>query len=302
MGLRLKIDVDSHNFPNLALMKISAWHKAAGDEVDWYNPLTAWKHPPDLVYMSKVFTFTPDYQHPVNAGKIIKGGTGYFYPDGGEPLPEETEHIYPDYSLYSEMTKNTAYGFLTRGCPRGCDFCIVAEKEGKCSVKVADLSEFWRGQKNIMLLDPNMFACKDWKNLSQQLIDSKAWIDFSQGCDIRIMTEEKAEHIKRMRIKLIHFAWDKYEDKNIIIPKLREFKQITGWDKRKMTVYVLVNFDTTIEQDLERIYALRELGYWPYVMVFEKEKLPRGHVIRRLQRWVNNRAVFETTPNFSDYK
>lgn len=296
------IDVDSHNFPNLTLMKISAWHKAVGDEVDWYNPLTAWQHPPDLVYMSKVFTFTPDYQHPVNAGKIIKGGTGYFYPDGGATLPEEIEHIYPDYSLYPEMTKNTAYGFLTRGCPRGCDFCIVAEKEGKCSIKVADLSEFWRGQKNIMLLDPNMFACKGWKNLSQQLIDSKAWIDFSQGCDIRIMTEEKAEHIKQMRIKLIHFAWDKYEDGNIIIPKLREFKQITGWDRRKMTVYVLVNFDTTIEQDLERIYVLRELGYWPYIMIFEKDKLPRGHVIRRLQRWVNNRAVFETTPNFSDYK
>lgn len=296
------IDVDSHNFPNLTLMKISAWHKAAGNEVDWYDPLTAWQHPPDLVYMSKVFTFTPDYQHPVNAGKIIKGGTGYFYPDGGATLPEEIEHIYPDYSLYPEMTKNTAYGFLTRGCPRGCDFCIVAEKEGKCSIKVADLSEFWRGQKNIMLLDPNMFACKDWKNLSQQLVDSKAWIDFSQGCDIRIMTEKKAEYIKQMRIKLIHFAWDKYEDKDIVIPKLREFKQITGWDKRKMTVYVLVNFNTTIEQDLERIYVLRELGYWPYVMIFEKDKLPRGHVIRRLQRWVNNRAVFETTPNFSDYK
>lgn len=296
------IDVDGHNFPNLALMKISAWHKAAGDKVDWYNPLTAWQHPPDLVYMSKVFTFTPDYQHPVNAGKIIRGGTGYFYPDGGTTLPEEIEHIYPDYSLYPEMTKNTAYGFLTRGCPRGCDFCIVAEKEGKCSVKVADLSEFWRGQKNIMLLDPNMFACKDWKNLSQQLVDSKAWIDFSQGCDIRIMTEKKAEYIKQMRIKLIHFAWDKYEDKDIVIPKLREFKQITGWARRKMTVYVLVNFDTTIEQDLERIYVLRELGYWPYIMIFEKDKLPRGHVIRRLQRWVNNRAVFETTPNFSDYK
>lgn len=296
------IDVDSHNFPNLALMKISAWHKAAGDEVDWYNPLTAWQHPPDLAYMSKVFTFTPDYQHPVNAGKIIKGGTGYFYPDGGEPLPEEIGHIYPDYSLYPEMIKNTAYGFLTRGCPRGCDFCIVAAKEGKCSVKVADLSEFWRGQKNIMLLDPNMFACRDWKELSQQLIDSKAWIDFSQGCDIRIMTKEKAEYIKQMRIKIIHFAWDKYEEGNIIIPKLREFKQITGWDRRKMTVYVLVNFDTTIEQDLERIYVLRELGYWPYVMIYEKEKLPRGHVIRRLQRWVNNRAVFKTTPNFSDYK
>ena len=166
------IDVDGHNFPSLPLMKLSAWHKQQGDNVEWYNPLTAWINPPDKVYMSKVFTFTPDYQHPVCGGEIIKGGTGYNYPSGGDPLPPEIEHIYPDYSLYPDLCKNTAYGFLTRGCPRGCDFCIVGKKEGRCAVKVADLSEFWNGQKNIVLLDPNMFACKNWKELSQQLIDS----------------------------------------------------------------------------------------------------------------------------------
>lgn len=97
--------------------------------------------------MSKVFTFTPDYQYPVNGKEIIKGGTGYNYPSGGEKLSEEIEHIYPDYKLYPQF-KNTAYGFLTRGCPRGCDFCIVKDKEGRKSVKVADLNEFWDGQKN----------------------------------------------------------------------------------------------------------------------------------------------------------
>ena len=295
------IDVDGHNFPNLPLMKLSAWHKQNGDQVEWYNPLTAWLNPPDRVYMSKVFTFTPDYPHPVCAGEIIKGGTGYEYPSGGKPLPEEIEHIYPDYSLYPELCRDTAYGFLTRGCPRGCDFCIVKEKEGQKSRKVADLSEFWNGQKNIVLLDPNMFACQEWKDLSQQLIDSKAWIDFSQGCDIRIMTEEKAEYIKRMKIKQIHFAWDRYQDKDIIVPKFKWFKEITGWDKRKLPVYVLTNFNTTHEQDLERIYTLRELGYWPYVMVYEKDKLPRGHITRKLQRWVNMRAIFETIPIFEDY-
>ncbi len=297
------IDVDGHNFPNLPLMKLSAWHKQQGDSVEWYDPLTAWVNPLDKVYMSKVFTFSPDYPYPVNAKEIVKGGTGYNYPDGGEPLPEEVEHIYPDYSLYHAFsTDNTAYGFLTRGCPRGCDFCIVAEKEGNYSRKVADLSEFWRGQKNIVLLDPNMFACSEWKELSQQLIDSNAWVDFSQGCDIRIMTEEKAEYIKLMKIKQIHFAWDRYEDKEMIVPKFKAFKEITGWDKRKLPVYVLVNFNTTLEQDLDRIYTLRELGYWPYVMVYEREKLPRGHVLRRLQRWVNMRAVFEQTPRFEDYR
>lgn len=169
-------------------------------------------------------------------------------------------------------------------------------------MKVANLEEFWRGQKNVVLLDPNMFACRDWKNLSQQLIDSQAWVDFSQGCDIRIMTEEKADMLWQMKIKQVHFAWEKYEDREMILPKFRAFKEITEWDKQKLPVYVLVNFNTTLEQDLERIYTLRELGYRPYVMVYEREKLPKGHVIRRLQRWVNMRAVFESTPRFEDYR
>lgn len=294
------IDVDGHNFPNLPLMKLSAWHKQQGDSVEWYNPLFSGHM--DKVYMSKVFTFTPDYQYFIDADEVIKGGTGYFYPDGGEPLPYDIEHIYPDYMIYPKLTEDTAYGFLTRGCPRGCDFCIVGKKEGRCSTKVANLDEFWNRQKNIVLLDPNMFACRDWKDLSQQLIDSRAWVDFSQGCDIRIMTDEKAEYMKRMKIKQVHFAWDRYDDKEIIIPKFKAFKEITGWDKRKLPVYVLVNFNTTLEQDLDRIYTLRDLGYWPYVMVYEKDKLQNGHVLRRLQRWVNMRSVFATTPKFEDYR
>ena len=295
------IDVDGHNFPNLPLMKLSAWHKRQGNIVDWYNPLLAWQDPLDRVYMSKIFTFTPDYPHPVNAKEIIKGGTGYFYPDGGPELPEEVEHIYPDYSLYPELTKNTAYGFLTRGCPRGCEFCIVGKKEGLCSRKVADLSEFWNGQKNIVLLDPNITACREWKGLFQQLIDSQAWIDFSQGLDIRMMTAEKTEYIKQMKIKQVHFAWDNYKDKYKIFPKFKDFKKITGWDKRKLPVYVLTNYNSTHAEDLERIYTLRDLGYWPYVMVYEKDKLPKGHITRKLQRWCNMRAVFETISNFADY-
>lgn len=294
------IDVDGHNFPNIPLMKLSAWHKQQGDSVEWYEPMFSGHL--DKVYMSKVFTFTPDYQYYIDADEIIKGGTGYFYPSGGPGLPEEIEHIYPDYSLYPELTNETAYGFLTRGCPRECDFCIVADKEGRRSRKVANLSEFWRGQKNIVLLDPNMFACKDWKELSQQLIDSRAWIDFSQGCDIRIMTKEKVSMLCEMKIKQIHFAWDRYEEKNNIIPKFREFKDITGWDKRKMTVYVLCGYDTTFEQDLERVYILRDLGYSPYVMIYDKYKLRRGDPLKRLQRWVNSRFAFAAVEKFEDFK
>lgn len=296
------IDVDNHNFPSLPLMKLSAWHRQQGDVVEWYNPLTAWQYPPDRAYMSKVFAFTPDYPHPVNAREIVRGGTGYSYPDGKPDLAPEIEHIYPDYGLYPELAKDTAYGFLTRGCPRGCDFCIVGNKEGCKSHKVADLQEFWRNQKNIVLLDPNFFACPDWRGLSEQLIGSRAWVDFSQGCDIRTMTPEKAEYLTKMKIKQIHFAWDRYGDKKEIVQKFKEFKHLTGWDYRKMGVYVLTNFDTSIEQDLDRIYTLRDIGYSPYVMIYNKQNIPKGHTLRRLQRWVNSRVAFRAVDKFEDFK
>lgn len=307
------IDVDGHNFPNLPLMKLSAWHKQNGDNVEWYQPLIHGYpcNPLDKVYMSKVFSFSPDYQYFVNAKEIIKGGSGYciklesgkevYHKENDKQLPYEIEHIYPDYSLYPELTKDTAYGFMSRGCPRGCDFCHVEAKEGRRAYKVADLSEFWNGQKNIVLCDPNPIACKEWKDILQQLIDSGAWVDFSQGVDIRLMTEEKAQMIKQVKTKNIHFAWDRYEDKDKIVPKFKMFKELTQWDKRKLTVYVLTNFNTTIEQDLERIYTLRDLGYWPYVMIYDKEHTKSRDTVRKLQRWVNMRAIFERIARFEDY-
>ena len=301
------IDVDGHNFPNLVLMKLSAWHKAQGDSVEWYQPMFSGHM--DKVYMSKVFSFTPEYEYFIDADEVIRGGSGYAISlvNGKEiynksldtPLPDEIEHMYPDYSIYN--ITDTAYGFLSRGCPRGCSFCHVEAKEGRKSYKVADLSEFWSGQKNIVLCDPNILACRDWKDLLQQLIDSKAWIDINQGLDIRLMTAEKAEMIKQMKVKELHFAWDRYEDKDIIVPKFQEFKQITKLDIRKLIVYVLCNYDTTLEQDLERIYTLRELGYWAYVMLYDKEHIPRGHTYKKLQRWVNNRFIFAKCKTFDEY-
>lgn len=304
------IDVDGHNFPNIPLMKLSAWHKSKGDSVEWYNPLIS--KDIDICYMSKVFSFTPDYQFSVTAKRIVKGGSGYAIKlvDGLEvydksvdiELPYEVEHIYPDYSLYPKLTENTAYGFLTRGCPRGCDFCHVKDKEGRCSVKVADLSEFWDGQKNICLCDPNLIACKDWRDLVQQLIDSKAYIDINQGIDIRMMTEEKAKMFMQLKVKRVHFAWDRYEDKNTIVPKFKMFKELSGWHFNKLIVYVLTNFNTTIEQDLDRIYTLRDLGYLPYVMVYNKQFTSSKDEIRRLQRYVNNRALFRSVRDFYDLR
>lgn len=278
--------------------------------MEWYQPLFSGHM--DKVYMSKVFSFTPDYEYYIDCDEIIKGGSGYcielingkeiYHTENDIQLPQEIEHICPDYSLYPELTKDTAYGFMSRGCPRGCDFCHVEAKEGRKSYKVADLSEFWKGQKNIVLLDPNPIACKEWKDILQQLIDSESCVDFSQGVDIRLMTEEKAEMIKKIKTKNIHFAWDRYEDKDKIIPKFKMFKEISGWDRRKLTVYVLTNFNTTIEQDLERIYTLRNLGYWPYVMIYDKQHTKPKDTVRKIQRWVNMRAVFESTPRFEDYQ
>lgn len=305
------IDVDGHNFPSIPLMKISAWHKKQGDHVEWYEPMFSGHM--DKVYMSKVFSFTPDYEYFVDADKVIKGGSGYcikiengkelYDKTKDKPLPKEIEHIYPDYSLYPEMTKDTAYGFLTRGCPRGCSFCHTGVKDGLRSIKVADLSEFWNGQKNICLLDQNILACKEWKNLLQQLIDSKATVEFNGGLDIRLMTEEKASYIRQIKIKQIHFAWDRYKDKNIVTDKLDKWTKIVGekYNRTRVICYVLCGFDTTMEQNLERIYWLRSRKISSYVMLYDKEHIPKGHELRKLQRWVNNRFIFWSCDNFYEY-
>lgn len=322
------IDVDGHNYPNIPLMKISAYHKREGDSVEWYDPLFGGHY--DKVYMSKVFSFSPDYEYPINADVVESGGTGYcietingkeiFHKNNHKNLPDEVEHIFPDYSIYfndddlryDELTgeclgltisekqkRNTAYGFLTRGCPRGCSFCHVKDKEGRCSKKVADLKDFWSGQKNIVLSDPNFFACKDWEELSGQLIDSGSYIDFNQGIDVRLMTDKKIEHLNEMKIKEIHMAWDNPEE------DLREnFKRFSELFKRKCAsqkiVYVLVNYDSTIEQDLYRIYTLRELGYDPYIMIYNKKNADR--VYKDMARWVNNRFIWRNTERFEDYR
>lgn len=302
------IDVDGgKSFPNLALMKISAWHKAKGDDVSWYNPFDGWY---DDVYLSKVFSFTPDYDLCINATTIHRGGTGYcidlvdgrevYHKERDHELPYEVEHIYPDYSIYPQLTEETAFGFLTRGCPRGCSFCIVAGKEGRCSRKVADLKEFWNGQKNIVLCDPNILACPEWKDLLTQLKDSRAVIDFNQGLDIRMFTREKIDLLNQIRIKQIHFAWDRYQDKDVVLTKLKMFSEQSRLKHMKDTiVYTIVNYDTTLDQDLDRIYTLRDMGFWAYVMIYDKEHC--DHIYKDLQRWCNNRFVFAKCPRFEDY-
>ena len=305
------IDVDGHNFPNLALMRISAYHKFIGDEVEWYRSnFVEVDNIYDKVYMSKIFSdiYSPSVPTPKNAKEVIKGGTGYYIKldtDGKEyfdaehhkDLPPEIEKMFPDYSIYPEF--DYAVSMTSRGCPRGCAFCHVAAKEGRCAVKVADVSDFWDGQKHIEVLDPNITACKDKYDLYQQYANTKATVTFSQGLDIRLMTERDIEMLNTIRIKEIHFAWDNPDD------DLRnKFETYAKNAKHKPhghlgTVYVLTNFNSTMEQNLYRIYTLRDMGFNPYVMVYNKPSAPKE--IRNLQRWCNNKFIFRATKNFENY-
>lgn len=286
------IDVDGHRWPNLCLMKLSAFHKARGDTVEWHNSGSYY----DLVYMSRVFTdsYSKDYTGRIQADQVIKGGTGYNLVN---KLPDLAEHICPDYGIYPQY-EGTAYGFLSRGCPRGCSFCVVGSKEGKKTVAVADLQEFWRGEKQIRLLDANLLACPDWERLLRQLADSKAMVDFSQGLDIRLATPDKVEVLNRVRTKMLHFAWDNpKEDLTPYFERFFRYSKIK--DHRKLGVYVLTNYGSSHEQDLYRVYTLRAMGFDPYVMVYEKATAPP--VTRRLQRWVNNKRFFNAVPDFADF-
>lgn len=286
------IDVDSHNFPNLPLMKISAYQKAHGHTVDWWNGFEQY----DTIFMSKVFTdeYSPDIPKPYN-GHVVQGGTGYGL---GNSLPYDYEHIYPDYSLYPRLTKDTAFGFLTRGCPRNCQFCIVSSKEGRASRHVADLNEFWRGQRNIKLLDPNLLAAPNHEELLQQLADSGAYVDYTQGLDIRLTTKDNMLLLNKVKTKALHFAWDNPKE-----DLTEHFKRVLHHtaikDPRRRIVYVLTNFDSSHEGDLWRVYTLRDMGFTPFIMIYNKSTAPRQ--TRLLQRWCNNRIIFRSEPDFSKY-
>ena len=306
---------DSKSFPNLCSMKISAYHKSLGDSTELYDP----NHSYDLIYASKVFTESeePDFGNT----PVIRGGSGY---DLHNKLPDYIEHIYPDYDLYPDF--KAALGILTRGCPRvnhaqsHGGFCITPDTDGCRTRKVADLSEFWNGQKEIYLLDQNLLAAKERKELLQQLIDSKATITFDGGMDVRFMNDEIIEMARKLKVKDWHFAWD--DPLENLEPTFKLIIESGLVGKDRCGVYCLTNFWSTLEQDLHRIYTLRSYGYVPYVMIYNKQKFVKDNgrwklgveniftteqlrhfkTCQHLQRWCNNRALIKSIPDFNDYE
>lgn len=273
----LLIDVDS-KIPNLALMKLSAYHKSKGDNVllDWYFG----KY--DVVYASCIFKENKNLLRELPFANVIKGGSGT--EDWSITLPDHVEHIMPDYDLYHS---DYSMGFVSRGCFRACEYCIVPSKEGKLREN-ADIYEFWdKRHKNIVLLDNNILGLqKHFFKICEQILKENLIVDFNQGLDIRLMDNEFAKILKSLRHKEYKFAFDNMKDEEAVKTGIETLKR---YGINRNTFYVLVGFDTNIRQDLYRLNALKELGQNAYVMRYKKD---RKYV--PLAQWANQHNILRT--------
>lgn len=283
------IDVDGHNFPNYALMKISSYHKQKGDDVEWAMPLN---NDYDVVYKSKIFTFTPDDMTPWDA-KVIQGGTGY---DIKSRLPEEIEKVVDlDYSIYPQH--DCTLQFFSRGCIRKCPFCLVREKEGYIhEVTPTNLNP---NGKRIEVLDNNFFANPSWKKSVEWLLDANQKVKL-HGVDVRIINEEQSFWLNKLKIDgKIHIAWD--------LPQIDLTEKIktmvTHINPNKITCYVLIGFNSTKEQDLKRVRTLKEFGITPFVQPyrdFENMRTPTQYE-KDFARWANRPQIFFNS-DFMEYE
>lgn len=238
------IDVDSHNSPNYALMKISAYHKYLGDDVEWAMPIFADSY--DRVYKSKVFSFTPDDMN-LYPCEVIKGGTGY---DVHAILPKEVDNMIPDYSIYPEVDSKTAYGFLTRGCPNKCRWCIVPIKEGNVAPyrDVEDISEGGR-RTNLILMDNNVLASEYGLSQIEKIVDKKYRVDFNQALDARLVTDDIAKLLAKVRwINQIRFGCDTPRQ----IEECERAMRLIDKYRKKPAHYLLY---TMIDRDMNEAYT-----------------------------------------------
>ena len=307
-----------HRFPNLACMKISGFYKKQGNFVELktdYENLEEY----DKVFISKVFTNTPVDGSILSLPNVEYGGTGFFY-DKAPRLPDEIEHCMPDYHLYDDWVKSKIeggenrnhfkfyldymIGMVTRGCFRGCEFCV--NKNYKKSEAWSPISEFWdNSRKKICLLDDNFFACSKWKEILQELKDTKKPFQFRQGLDERLLTHEKCEMLFSSKYDDDYtFAFDNIEDECIIREKAYLIRQHYKKKGQHIKFYVLCGFDRNDKYDLDfwktdvlnlfkRIFILAEYNFKPYVMRYEKYKeSPYYGTYVSVASWCNQPNMF----------
>lgn len=294
----LLVDADSkQGFPNLAIMKISAWLKSQGDTVELVQgiPTTAPLDDFDEVYISciyfqnqkRVLDYASQFECPVSLG-----GSGISL---GSVLTTDMEHIMPDYSLYNT---DFSMGFTSRGCIRNCGFCIVPRKEGRIR-EHASIAEFLHpDHKKIVLLDNNFQASPLWKEKLQFIIDQGLKVNFNQGLDIRLMTLDFASMLAEtsyysfnFKTRGFHIAFDSLKIERAFWDGVAHLEQ-AGIPPAHVMVYILVGYDSTFDDDLERVKIVRDLGMKPYIMRYNQVRTPE---LNRLARWVN-RKYYEFIP------
>lgn len=283
-------DADNTGFPNLALMKLSAWHKAQGDTVCWWTAMELF----DRVYSSKVFTFSPECQYlPENT---VKGGTGYGIYD---ELPPEIDAMFPDYSLYPDC--DHAIGFLTRGCIRKCPWCIVPTKEGMIRPYMT-----WRDIKrpdsrDIVFMDNNVLACQHGLEQIEDMGGKDVRVDFNQGLDARLITDDVAKLLARLKwIRFIRMSADTDAMLDVVLTAIDRLGKY-GVKPYKVFVYVLVQ---DVESAERRAIALRDIGANPFAQPYRDftNNIEPTQEQRDLARWVNRKAIFKSIERFKDYR
>ena len=277
------IDVDSR-IPNLALMKLSAWHKAQGDRVKLGYTMY---DEPDLAYASKVFDFTQEPEYMPQC-EVIRGGTGYDIA-ARLPIPDDGDDLMPDYAIYG---CDYAMGRFTRGCPNRCPWCVVPKMDGNDVREVSRLADWWSGQRNVRVLDDNIMADEDaFLRACEQLSKAEVHVKW-EALDIRLVNERTASALASVKTDgNLHFAWDGHGQDDAIDRGIKTLER-AGIRPQYMTFYVLVGFNTTMEYDLHRIKTLWEVyGTYPFVMPYDK--MDRRQ--KDLARWCNNRFIFKST-------
>lgn len=285
-------DSDKTGFPNFALMKLSAYHKAAGDEVEWWNPLEHF----DKVYSSKVFTFTPE--EPMLPEGVIKGGTGYgIYTD----LPDVVDNMIPDYSLYPKV--NHAIGFLTRGCIRNCPWCVVPRKEGMIR-PYREWHEVKRpDSRDIVFMDNNVLACNFGleQMVSMSMGDHSVRVDFNQGLDARLIDKDVANLLSRLNwIRHIRMSCDTDAMLDTVLNAVRMLGEY-GVKPYRIFVYLLVQ---DIKSAEFRATRLRDAGVDVFAQPYRdfENNIEPTQEQRDFARWVNHKAIFKSVNRFADYK